>query len=253
MPTIEETGFLRDIASMPFDPAPRLLYADWLEEHGDRRAGFIRAVVEGRGAADVARGLGCVVPVGAVAFDADAMRTVLATLPISPECYAVLMTSAYAWPSKGLVPYDELLAVLLLVMHDSGNPGPSRAAAMIVYDLTLDRWWEDDQPSARLVEAADQFRYAVTAKAVADASKTEAYLCRLQPTSSMATLHESNHLHESVAAGNQLMTAKNEAALIVAEFATRKRRAEMLTLAGELLWWGKQIGLMYRPMEVKDA
>lgn len=37
-----EDRFLSDIASMPFDPAPRLLYADWLEEHGDSRAEFLR-------------------------------------------------------------------------------------------------------------------------------------------------------------------------------------------------------------------
>lgn len=40
-------GFLRDIAESNRDPVPRLLYADWLEEHGDPRAGFIREAVEG--------------------------------------------------------------------------------------------------------------------------------------------------------------------------------------------------------------
>jgi uncharacterized protein (TIGR02996 family) len=36
-------AFLRDIASNPGDDAPRLVYADWLDEHGEpRRAEFIR-------------------------------------------------------------------------------------------------------------------------------------------------------------------------------------------------------------------
>src|SRR5436189_1203112 len=42
----EEAGFLADIIAHPADNAPRLIYADWLEEHGDEagraRAEFIR-------------------------------------------------------------------------------------------------------------------------------------------------------------------------------------------------------------------
>ncbi|MEK6238884.1 MAG: TIGR02996 domain-containing protein [Planctomycetales bacterium] len=39
--------FLADIAAHPDDDAPKLVYADWLEERGDKRADFIRLVVEG--------------------------------------------------------------------------------------------------------------------------------------------------------------------------------------------------------------
>jgi uncharacterized protein (TIGR02996 family) len=40
-------GFLDDIIAHPDDDAPRLIYADWLEEHGDgARAEFIRVQVE---------------------------------------------------------------------------------------------------------------------------------------------------------------------------------------------------------------
>jgi uncharacterized protein (TIGR02996 family) len=35
-------GFLQAIIENPYDDAPRLVYADWLEEHGDPRAEFIR-------------------------------------------------------------------------------------------------------------------------------------------------------------------------------------------------------------------
>jgi uncharacterized protein (TIGR02996 family) len=42
-----EDAFLRDIAEHPDDDAPRLIYADWLEEHGDpSRAEFIRVQCE---------------------------------------------------------------------------------------------------------------------------------------------------------------------------------------------------------------
>ncbi len=38
----EHGPFLRGIAAAPDDPAPRLIYADWLEERGDVRSEFIR-------------------------------------------------------------------------------------------------------------------------------------------------------------------------------------------------------------------
>jgi uncharacterized protein (TIGR02996 family) len=38
----EEAAFLRAAHAAPGDSAPRLVYADWLEERGDRRAAFIR-------------------------------------------------------------------------------------------------------------------------------------------------------------------------------------------------------------------
>src|SRR3954471_9486928 len=39
-----QDGFLADIIEHPDDDAPRLIYADWLEENGDQaRAQFIRA------------------------------------------------------------------------------------------------------------------------------------------------------------------------------------------------------------------
>src|SRR3954466_9337320 len=40
-------AFLRDIVDHPDDDAPRLVYADWLDEHGDpERAEFVRVQVE---------------------------------------------------------------------------------------------------------------------------------------------------------------------------------------------------------------
>ncbi|MEK6239183.1 MAG: TIGR02996 domain-containing protein, partial [Planctomycetales bacterium] len=38
-----QSAFLREIIDAPEDDAPRLIYADWLEERGDPKAGFIRA------------------------------------------------------------------------------------------------------------------------------------------------------------------------------------------------------------------
>src|SRR5690349_9754543 len=35
-------AFLTAIAEDPADPAPRLVFADWLEEHGDPRADLVR-------------------------------------------------------------------------------------------------------------------------------------------------------------------------------------------------------------------
>ncbi|MEK6239408.1 MAG: TIGR02996 domain-containing protein [Planctomycetales bacterium] len=43
--------FLAEILEHPGDAACRLVYADWLEEQGDRRADFIRLVVEGESGA----------------------------------------------------------------------------------------------------------------------------------------------------------------------------------------------------------
>jgi uncharacterized protein (TIGR02996 family) len=45
---ITEEAFLRAIAAEPHDAGTRLVYADWLEDQGDERAEFIRAVEEMR-------------------------------------------------------------------------------------------------------------------------------------------------------------------------------------------------------------
>src|SRR5262245_9446403 len=52
-----EDGFLRAIVADPGDDTPRLVYADWLDEHGQPdRAEFIRTQVElARGIAEAAR------------------------------------------------------------------------------------------------------------------------------------------------------------------------------------------------------
>lgn len=41
----EHWGFLQEIRQNRFDPLPRLVYADWLEEQGDPRCEFIRRAV----------------------------------------------------------------------------------------------------------------------------------------------------------------------------------------------------------------
>jgi uncharacterized protein (TIGR02996 family) len=41
--SMSEEAFLRAIADLPYDIEPRLVYADWLEEHGDPRAQKVRA------------------------------------------------------------------------------------------------------------------------------------------------------------------------------------------------------------------
>jgi uncharacterized protein (TIGR02996 family) len=41
--TPEESGFLRAVYAAPEDPIPKLVYADWLQEHHDPRADFIRS------------------------------------------------------------------------------------------------------------------------------------------------------------------------------------------------------------------
>ena len=42
MPTVEELAFLSRIREQPGDDGPRLIFADWLDEHGDPRGEFIR-------------------------------------------------------------------------------------------------------------------------------------------------------------------------------------------------------------------
>jgi uncharacterized protein (TIGR02996 family) len=41
-----EQAFLDNIRANPRDNTTRLVYADWLEEHGDRRAGYLRLLCE---------------------------------------------------------------------------------------------------------------------------------------------------------------------------------------------------------------
>jgi len=42
----EVLAFLQDARENPADDAPRLILADWLEEHGDPRGTFVRVQVE---------------------------------------------------------------------------------------------------------------------------------------------------------------------------------------------------------------
>lgn len=42
----DELDFLREIEQSPTDEMPRLIYADWLEEHGDERADYLRLECE---------------------------------------------------------------------------------------------------------------------------------------------------------------------------------------------------------------
>lgn len=42
MPLTPESAFLLDALAHPDDPVPRLVYADWLEDHGDPRAAWVR-------------------------------------------------------------------------------------------------------------------------------------------------------------------------------------------------------------------
>jgi uncharacterized protein (TIGR02996 family) len=51
----DEEAFLRAIALAPGDDAPRLVYADWLDDRGDPRADYVRLVT--RAAGLVQRGL----------------------------------------------------------------------------------------------------------------------------------------------------------------------------------------------------
>ncbi|MEK6235020.1 MAG: TIGR02996 domain-containing protein, partial [Planctomycetales bacterium] len=39
---MDESAFLREVCDSPLDDAPRLIFADWLEERGDVRGEFIR-------------------------------------------------------------------------------------------------------------------------------------------------------------------------------------------------------------------
>ena len=41
-----DAGFLQDIVAHPNDPVPRLIYADWLDEHDDPRGEFLRLEVQ---------------------------------------------------------------------------------------------------------------------------------------------------------------------------------------------------------------
>jgi uncharacterized protein (TIGR02996 family) len=43
----EETGFIQALMSDRSDKTAKLVFADWLEEHGDRRAEMLRIMVQG--------------------------------------------------------------------------------------------------------------------------------------------------------------------------------------------------------------
>ncbi|MEK6236704.1 MAG: TIGR02996 domain-containing protein, partial [Planctomycetales bacterium] len=55
---MDEKDFFAEIAAAPDDEAPKLLFADWLEERGDPRADFIRAAVRGAEHLDLRRAMG---------------------------------------------------------------------------------------------------------------------------------------------------------------------------------------------------
>src|SRR5262245_3128974 len=38
----DEDAFIKGVLACPRDPAPRLVYADWLEDRGDPRAEYVR-------------------------------------------------------------------------------------------------------------------------------------------------------------------------------------------------------------------
>ena len=45
-PITDDEAFVRAIVAAPGDDAPRLVYADWLDEHGDPRGDYLRAELE---------------------------------------------------------------------------------------------------------------------------------------------------------------------------------------------------------------
>jgi serine/threonine-protein kinase len=55
-PNSDEDAFLQAIAAAPEDDAPRLVYADWLEERGDPRAEYLRLLCAATATADEAVG-----------------------------------------------------------------------------------------------------------------------------------------------------------------------------------------------------
>ncbi|MEK6234177.1 MAG: TIGR02996 domain-containing protein, partial [Planctomycetales bacterium] len=48
-----ERNFIAESLSLPEDPSPKLIYADWLEERGDFRANVIRAAIRGHSAEQI--------------------------------------------------------------------------------------------------------------------------------------------------------------------------------------------------------
>jgi uncharacterized protein (TIGR02996 family) len=53
--TTDDEAFLRSILAAPGDAAPRLVYADWLDERSDPRGAYLRAEVERPGGEDLRR------------------------------------------------------------------------------------------------------------------------------------------------------------------------------------------------------
>src|SRR5262245_28957102 len=49
---MSEEAFIRGLLENPEDDTLRLVYADWLEEHGDNRSEFLRAAIAVRTAAN---------------------------------------------------------------------------------------------------------------------------------------------------------------------------------------------------------
>ena len=47
--TGDEEAFLRAVALAPADDAPRLVYADWLDDRGDPRAAYLRLTTAAAG------------------------------------------------------------------------------------------------------------------------------------------------------------------------------------------------------------
>jgi uncharacterized protein (TIGR02996 family) len=61
--TSDDEAFIRAIVAAPVDDAPRLVYADWLDERGDTRGAYLRAEIKSHAARKRVPGAGQLDPV----------------------------------------------------------------------------------------------------------------------------------------------------------------------------------------------
>lgn len=125
-----ESAFHAEIKENPSDPAPRLIYADWLEDHGDPLANFIRYLEEGVLHINVEKELWGYGQGGSEAQSEAAMSF--------PELQTLLSNGLYDWSTMEERPH--ILYESLSHPEDVEREFPGRHP----YDPDLVRWEGED-------------------------------------------------------------------------------------------------------------
>jgi uncharacterized protein (TIGR02996 family) len=158
----DDEAFIRAVVAAPGDDAPRLVYADWLDERGDPRGAYLRAEVACPGDADRLR---------PVATGLDPVWVARVSRPPAGTCCdRVRFRSDYPLPGLiGLNDLERAAAVVLpadyrafLLNYNGGQPAPRVFQLWGGESGTIDAFFSVARPRPRKAEAWDLEKHLVT-------------------------------------------------------------------------------------------